>query len=164
MEAECCRRCGAAAAATRHSVVEEEEGSTAWHRAWVELEYGAKRRHGSRHRNRRFEGKLVAEAEEHSMVERRVGAEAARWSTRRQKWLERQRWSEKSAQDKDTHGPSSDGLAVTLSQGLAEATWECEAPERLSSCHSAVHGFPHRAGSQTNHEQNELGTDLGGRR
>lgn len=53
--------------------------------------------------------------------------------------------------------------AVTLSQDLAEAGWECEARHKASSCHAAHHGSPRRSGQQTDQKQNELGTDLAAR-
>lgn len=56
----------------------------------------------------------------------------------------------------DTHslGQMRDESHVTLSQELAEAGWECEAPDGASSCQSGRHGCPHL------HRADHRNTDL----
>lgn len=62
----------------------------------------------------------------------------------------------------DTHSlvQCFDEERVELRQELAVAEWEYEALGEASSCHSAVHGLPHRGEHWENHVQNKLGTDL----
>jgi hypothetical protein len=49
-----------------------------------------------------------------------------------------------------------DGEPVTLSQELAEAGWECEAPDGASSCQSGRHGCPHLSEHWADHRNTDL--------
>lgn len=58
-------------------------------------------------------------------------------------WLYAAVGLETGALDRHNLGLMRDERAVTLSQELAEAGWECEAPGGASSCQSGRHGCPH---------------------
>jgi hypothetical protein len=71
--------------------------------------------------------------------------------------LETQRLLETTFQEVIGLARRRDEAAAPLGQAVAAAGWECEALGKASSC---PRERPHRAERQTDHEHNELGTDL----
>lgn len=148
---ESCHRCGVGWAAEHRSA---EEGSRAQKltQGWWALASVGRRMCGWGRSDRRSAGRPGGEAVRCSTAELREGQS----SRVPKEWLFGALGLETVALD--THSPHQmpDESLATLSQELAVAGWECEAPGGASSCQSGRHGCPHLNEHWADHRNTDL--------
>jgi hypothetical protein len=148
---ESCHRCGVGWAAERRSA---EEGSRAQRRTrgWWALASVERRMCGWGRSGRRSVERPGEEAVRCSTAEMREGQS----SRVPRGWLFAALGLETVALDTHSLDQMLDESPVTLSQELAVAGWECEAPGGASSCQSGRHGCPHLSEHWADHRNTDL--------